>query len=426
MTDAPAPIDPAPRGIRRLGSVATVLAATVVAGALGYVIQALVGIGLAPADYTRFGIFWGAVYLVVGGIAGIQQEVARATHRAEPGVAPTSPAVLTRFALVAAIVLAAVVGALALFLGRSIFGDDAIASSLALLAGSVAYVGLATVLGVLYGWKRWPALALVIMIDPGIRLIAVLIALPTGSPVSLDWAVVLPMPLTLLIAAVLVLATRRQPTHVDVGVGRLLANAGRTVAGATATAVLVSALPLFIGASSPPSEADAVGALVFNITLTRAPLVIPVMALQSLLIVYFRDRSAHVWAALVRVTVSIAAVSVIASAAAFFLAGPIVGTLFGRAYALDPALSAIIVVTAGLTALLCATGPLVISQNGHTAYLVGWVLAAAVVIVTLFTPLPLEARVISALTLGPLSGLAVHLWYLARHRVSGKRGAEES
>ena len=222
----------------------------------------------------------------------------------------------------------------------------------------------------LYGWKRWPTLALVIMIDPGIRLIAVLIALPTGSPVYLDWAVVLPMILTLIIATILMFATRRQRTHVDVGVRRLLANAGRTVAGATATAVLVSALPLFIGASSPRSEADAVGALVFNITLTRAPLVIPVIALQSLLIVYFRGRSAHVWAALVRVTVSIAAASAVASGLAFFLAGPVVGTLFGRGYVLHSALSAMIVVTAGLTALLCATGPLVISQNGHTAYLV--------------------------------------------------------
>ena len=85
MTDAAAPTNPPPGGIRRLGSVAAVLAATGVAGGLGYVIQALVGIGLTPAEYTRFGIFWGAVYLVVGGIAGIQQEVARATHRAEPG-----------------------------------------------------------------------------------------------------------------------------------------------------------------------------------------------------------------------------------------------------------------------------------------------------------------------------------------------------
>ena len=47
-------------------------------------------------------------------------------------------------------------------------------------------------------------------------------------------------------------------------------------------------------------------------------------------------------------------------------------------------------------------------------------------IVTLFTPLALEARVIAALIVGPLAGLAVHLWYLARHRVSEKRAGEAS
>ena len=57
-----------------------VLGATVVAGAVGYVIQAAVPAFTGTDEYIAFSVFWSVVYLIVSALSGIQNELTRSAH----------------------------------------------------------------------------------------------------------------------------------------------------------------------------------------------------------------------------------------------------------------------------------------------------------------------------------------------------------
>jgi len=58
----------------------SILIATAVGGGAGYLLTILVGVRLGAEGYAPFAIFWSTLYLVIGALAGIQQEVARAAR----------------------------------------------------------------------------------------------------------------------------------------------------------------------------------------------------------------------------------------------------------------------------------------------------------------------------------------------------------
>jgi hypothetical protein len=209
--------------------------------------------------------------------------------------------------------------------------------------------------------------------------------------------------------------------RIDVPLRRLVGNSSKTIVGATATAVLVSGLPLFIGASAVGEPDALVGALIFNITITRAPLVIPFLALQSYLIVHFREARASAGRELARILMGVLALTAIASVVAGLFAPAVIEALFGPGYALSGWTVAALVASAGLTGALCVTGPATIARSGHTAFVTGWVIAAVTLIATLFAPFDLTSRTIVALTLAPLLGLSVHVGYLVATRLRRRR-----
>ena len=389
----------------------TILVATALAGAAGYVIQALAGWGLEPEGYAAFGVFWATLYLLVGAVAGIQQEIARASRPAAASRPLGDTRRLLRFGAIAALVVASTVVASAVVWAPPVLGDDWAMALPPLVVGATAYVGFATLTGVLYGRRRWGLLAALIIADPVLRLVAVAAALTTGSRVLLEWAIVAPIPLTLALGLALILLRRQSPTAVDRSVRVLLANAARTVLGAAAMAVLISALPLFIAAGSVHESAADIGAVIFNVTVTRAPLVIPVLAFQGWLVVHFRDRSD--WAAgVTRLLSAIGAAGLLLSVLAWLFVPPVLAAMFGAGYALDPWLTAGIVATSTLTAALSASGAIVVARGGHSAYLFGWATAALLTVICLFLPIDLTTRLLVALAVGPAVGLGIHIAYL--------------
>ena len=206
--------------------VGLVFAATVVAGAIGYAIQWVVGAGLPASDYARFIVFWAALYLVVGGVTGIQQEVSRAVRVAGPDAPPSPRGRLVAFTVVSAFAVAIVLSASAPLWAGAVFPDAALANAVPLIIGGTTYVGLAVFSGLLYGRHAWGVLAAVIIADPLLRLLGIMISLAVPGVDGLDWAIVLPIPATLVVGLAVYLVLRRGPTAVDVGVRRLLINGG--------------------------------------------------------------------------------------------------------------------------------------------------------------------------------------------------------
>jgi len=410
----PAPGEaPAPRG-----GLTYVLGATVVAGAIGYVIQAVVPGFITAQEYVAFGVFWSVVYLVVSALSGIQQELARASHSGDGSGWP----VFRTFALVCAAGAAVLVAVTSPLWAARVFPSDTLTLVAALAFAALGYALVAAVSGALYGVRNWPGVAGMTVSDAALRLIAVIVALVAGAGLTaLGWAVAVPF----LAAAVIVWAftgrsvVRSLALDADLrGLGR---NSVRTVGAAIATGLMISGLPFLLGVTvQEDASATLLASLILVITLTRAPLIIPLLALQSYLIVSFRDaghrvgRRVAVWGG------GLAALTAVLALAAAFVGPWLIDLLYSGRYELPPGAYAAIVASAGLTGLLCITGPAVLSEGRHTAYLAGWAAASVVTVACLLVPLgPLE-RVLLSLLAGPVVGVVVHAVALARgSRVSG-------
>jgi O-antigen/teichoic acid export membrane protein len=410
-----APPSRVPSGLR------SVLIATASAGIAALLIQTLVGASISPAEYAVFAVFWAALYLIVGGLSGVQQEIVRASHVDVDPVrrsASASPAV---FATGSAVVVFAVLLLTGLGWGPLVFGANWFEAVLFLSLGGAFAVCVAIATGTLYGAKRWGILAASIVADPGLRLVAVALALLAGGSVlQLHAAVVVSFPLVLLLIVVFRTRSHGAPVTLDVGYRRLVWNASRTLVGAVATSALVSGFPLFLGISAQDESQKALGTLLFVLTLTRAPIVIPLLALQSFLILTFSEAGSRLWAVLMRLLAAVAGGTLVLAVLAALLAPWILEVAFGGKYEIAGTSVGLIVMSAGATAALCASGAATIARAQHTAFLAGWVVAAVITIGLVFVPLDLTARTVVALSIGPLIGLAVHLVLLAAPGRSGR------
>ena len=158
---------------------------------------------------------------------------------------------------------------------------------------------------------------------------------------------------------------------------------------------------------------------------TRAPLIIPLIALQSFLIVDFRSAGSHLWRRVGTYGVVLVGVTVLVEAAAAWAWGPaIIEWISGGRYEVSSAVMATVIASAGLVALMCLTGPALLSETRHTPFVLGWVVAAGTTVVMLALPLPTVERTMAALLAGPTLGLIVHLLGI-RHGRTDELGASE-
>lgn len=411
MTESPS--SPAPRGGSERRGLVYVLAATAVAGAIGYLIQALVPGFVPPTEYVAFSVFWSIVYLVVSALAGLQQEVTRA---ARPRRAEDQPAwrVIGGFGLFASGVAALGLGASSTLWAPSLFGAQSGALVTALVVGAVGYCFVALLSGALYGVRDWRGVAAMTITDSTIRLILIVLALAAGaSIVVLGWAVAAPF--TIAVIGVWLLAGRRvrRDVALDVGLRGLARNSVSTVLASAATGLMISGLPFLLGVTRQGIDSGLLASLILVITLTRAPLVIPLLALQSYLVVMFRD---HPESARRRVVVwsgALLTLSIALAVAAIWLGPWAVQFLYGDRYTLTSAAYALIVLSAGLTGLLCITGPAVLAAGRHGWYVAGWAAASIALVVLLSVPLPRPEGVLIAIVVAPLLGAGVHAIGLA-------------
>jgi len=97
------------------------------------------------------------------------------------------------------------------------------------------------------------------------------------------------------------------------------------------------------------------------------------------------------------------------------LLGPwLMRVAFGPGYETSGALLAWLTAAAVSIAILTLTGSATVAAALHRAYALGWVAATVASAVLLTVPLDLQTRTVVALLCGPLVGIAVHLWALAR------------
>jgi hypothetical protein len=407
---------------RRAPGFTVVLAATAIGGAAGYFVTWLIPAHIGFAAYAPVAVFWALLFLVVSALSGIQQEVTRASI---PPVVGTHRRGRVAWLPVA---VAAVV-AITIMLTAHLWLDQAFPAAgwglvWPLTLGTASFVMSAFFAGALYSSGRWRAIFVLIVTEALARLVMVAIALVVAPQVEvIAWAVALPIPFALAVLArplLAVLAT----LMFDVRVRALLWNFVRTVASAASMGVLVSGLPFVLGLNAHGVPARELGMIVSAMTLTRAPLIVVTMSLQSYILTRFKADAARVVPLFWRLIALLGAVGVVLGALAYTVGPTVFDWLFPREEGPSGALLAALVASSALVGMIFISAAAVLAQGQHAALAAGWLAAAFVTVAALVMPLDFESRVILAIFIGPCVGLAIHAYaFFSFARRDGKQTA---
>ncbi|OSC40593.1 hypothetical protein [Mycobacterium decipiens] len=398
------------------GSMARVGTATAVTALCGYAVIYLAARDLAPSGFSVFGVFWGAFGLVTGAANGLLQETTREVrsmgyldvlpdgHRSYP---------LRVAGLVGLGSLSVIAVSAPLWSGR-VFVEARWLSVALLSVGLAGFCLHATLLGMLAGTNRWTHYGALMVTDAVIRVAIAAATVVVGwRLVGFLWATVAGSVawLILLMASPTTRAAARLMT--PGGTTTFLRGAAHSITAAGASAILVMGFPVLLKLTSDSLGAQG-GVVILAVTLTRAPLLVPLTAMQGNLIAHFVDERTERLRALIAPAALIAGTGAVGVVAAAVVGPWILRVAFGSQYQAGSALLAWLTAAAVAIAMLTLTGAAAVAAALHRAYALGWVVATVVSGLLLLLPLPLETRTVVALLCGPLVGIGVHLVALAR------------
>ena len=268
--------------------------ATVFVAIAGYLVIWVANKGLSTAGYEDFMVYWSLFFAMTGVLDGLMQETTRAvsTRRAQPTTTRTATRKAKRtakrnpteqtprpFALTGYIAVA--VGVLALATGPLWIGELVPSQTgwglLLLAVGLACYTFQATVCGLLSANHSWPSFAWLMAIDSGVRLALAVVAWALG------WQLLAYLFVTVIGAAtwLLILACSRSARatlrdRADVAARPFLSRTLKAMVASGANAVMITGFSVLLrytsGAEVGPG---ALAATITAITLTRAPILVP-------------------------------------------------------------------------------------------------------------------------------------------------------
>ncbi|MDO4911387.1 MAG: hypothetical protein Q3972_06555 [Corynebacterium sp.] len=362
---------------------------------------------LDPNLVSQFQALWGFFFALTGLIDGLQHETTRATTR--PSQSHSFP---HRFTAILAAVIAGVSLLAAPAWLPALVPDSPHHTALALaFAASVAlYVGQSVLLGTLSGHRLWNYYAAITAIDATIRVVAaVAILLLIRDQSTALWAFLLLTimgPITWLPFLFFRKARGSLLSTIDVPPAVFLRRLLLSLVASGATAGLVNG---FSAATKAWGTAGTVpmAAIIMAVLLSRAPIIIPAQRFQAALINYL---ARHKGTSILRAPV-ILTLGILLLMGAGALVGPwFLTTMWGPAYYVRPAIIAALVLGAVIQGALFITGSRAIAHAHHWRYCAGWVAATTLSFLIIALPLPTEVTVPTALIMGPLLGIIIHLF----------------
>ncbi|WP_035254254.1 lipopolysaccharide biosynthesis protein [Agrococcus lahaulensis] len=396
-------------------------AATIFSALSGYAVLFVAARSLGAERYDIFAVYWAAFFALTGIVNGLMHETTRAVHAARAegrgpaqagGARPTIAACLIGGA-VAVVVLAS----------SPLWAEDLVPQStglgVGLLALAIASFALQAALsGALSGSGRWGHYAVLLAVDAGLRLVVALAAVWLGAPeVGLLIATVCGSLTWLLLVCSSPAARAALRLRADVAPGPFFARIAQAMFAASATAALVVGFPVLLKAAATDEDPAMLGGLILAVTLTRAPLLVPLTSFQNAIVVHFADRRASGAKALALPVAAVLGVAA-AGAAAAWAVGPPILAFMGEGFEVPGPVLALLTMASGTTAALFLSGSAALAHEVHGSYVLGWWAATLASLGLLLVPLDLTSRTVLALSAGPLLGLGWHAVAIAWTRRS--------
>lgn len=399
-------------------SMARVGIATALTAVCGYAVIYLAARDLAPSGFSVFGVFWGAFGLVTGAAFGLLQETTREVRASRyvdalPAAGESRNHPLRVAAMVGVGAAVVIAGSSPLWAGR-VFVQERWLSVALLAVGLAGFCLHATLLGMLAGTDQWSQYGALMVTDAVMRVAIAAATFVLGWALTgFLWATVAGAVawLIIVVASPTARATARLLTPGSTAT--FLRGTAHSITAAGASAILVMGFPVLLKLTSNELGAQG-GVIILAVTLTRAPLLVPLTAMQGNLIAHFVDERSDRLRVLISPAAIIAGIGAIGVVAAGLVGPWLLRSAFGAQYDASSALLAWLTGAAVSIAMLTLTGAAAVAAALQRAYALGWVGATVASGLLLLLPLPLETRTVVALLCGPLVGIGVHLVALAR------------
>ena len=398
--------------------------AGIFAAAVGLMALLLAARRFSLADNARFSLFWSVLFLAFGIVTGLAVETTRSVTSANSHPASVTP---RRSVSVLRVTVVAVASVLVLLGGTlpawrlivPAFTDrDGWLICLAILVGVIGYTGQGVVVGALSGQGAWGVYATILFTESSVRMgLLILATILGGGVVHFAFATVLAEYAWLIIVLVSPSARESLRQRTDVPATQFIRRVVGAMLGFGASAILVVGFPWLIGLTTPEQLLLGAAPLMLAVSLTRAPIMVPVTSLYNVAVAYFTQRQQKWQRMLCFLLLTIGGVGVAGGAVAWVV-GPWLFHLIRPDYELPGGTFAGLTFGAACIAMITITGILCQSNARYAQYLIGWLIAVVVAVGVLVMPLGLTTRAISALIAGPLCGMLAHLLFLARWQAS--------
>ncbi|CEI29723.1 hypothetical protein [Propionibacterium freudenreichii] len=388
-----------------------VAAASLVAALSNFVLMFVGTRTLSDAAGTEFLAFWSLLTGLFGVISGVQNETTRAVGAVAEGRMRGVRAVWP--ALIVGGVVAVIVAALAPVIAHRVVPLSASTAVPALVVIAVAYAAYVTLVGSFGGRGWWPHYAGLLCAEVGLRVALVMLVFVAGA--SLGGYELACVGATAILLVYLVASPRARQaiaSFADAGLAAMVRKNALAVVSTTSTAILVTAYGAVLKGFAHGADPLLLGGLILAVSLTRAPIMIPLTSFTGVAIKLFLKRRDAPFAAIAKPFWALIALGLVGGAAAWFV-GPWFVGFFNPGYQIAGWVFAALTFSSAFMAVLTLLGTMVLALDAHVVYSAGWLVASAVALVILVTPIGLALRVVLSLSVGPMVGALVMVGWLA-------------
>jgi O-antigen/teichoic acid export membrane protein len=297
--------------------------------------------------------------------------------------------------------------AIALIVGEALPSESAAWLTVALTMGMPFLVAHQVFNGALAGSRLWGYYSVSIVAESFARFVLVVVVVALGAGlVGQTWALVFG---GLGWCSLMVLGPVRRSVARLRGIDpRVVAtNASGSLIATGASALLINAFPVLLQLSGGAEQTAETGVVIAAVLLTRAPLLMPLYALQGMTIATLTGRRGRMAPTVALILAVVTVVTLLGSLAAAWLGPWLLELVFGAAYQVSGWFLAALIGGAGLTAALTIGGWAALSAGRHRLYAVAWLCTPIAAVVMLNREGPVDVRAATALIVAPVVGLTV-------------------